>query len=151
LHHRFFDHATLEMQGPREGYFVLTNLHVAAITTLMLTGAYFLMRGAVGIHAATLGAVSMTVYAMLAETMHVSYHLNGRWQRKFAFDLAWFQFLRELHRDHHNPRSMREYNFAIGLPIWDLLLGTFRIPPNLQEESASSELDPATSHTGLPR
>lgn len=146
LHHRYFDHTHLEMNSRRDGYFVLANLHVASVAVLLMLGAYFAMRGLVGVHFASVATLAMVGYGMFAETMHVAYHMSEARQRSWPLRSRAFQYLRELHRDHHNPKAMTTYNFAIGLPIWDLICGTYRPPENTEP---TPEVIAATSHGDL--
>ena len=149
LHHRYFDHTHLEMSSRRDGYFVLSNLHIASLTALSLLGAYFAMRGLIGVHFATVATITMAAYSMAAESLHVAYHLPEHRQQQWPLKSAPFQFMRELHRDHHNPKAMTRYNFAIGLPIWDLVCGTYRPPPVEDEGEPAHEAMAAASHTGM--
>ncbi len=127
VHHRYFDHEYYELESRHDVYFVLTTANTLATSLLLLAAAYFGLGAVVGTDVAVLATITMAAYSLATELLHLAFHLPRAWLERRWFAGGWFQFLREHHLLHHDPRVMRRWNFNIVLPLMDWLLGT-RLP-----------------------
>lgn len=123
-HHAVFKHNDMTIKEPRDWYYVMMTPNKA--------GAFMFVIGAIvgiahilstGPFAAMMG-IALCAYFFLEEVLHLSFHLHSTWYG----DRVYNRILRRMakwHQVHHNTRHMREVNFNISLPVFDVLLGTF--------------------------
>ena len=92
--------------------------------------------------AATVVALSLTLYAASVETMHILFHCPGSWMRLPVMRSRGFQYLLEHHRAHHDPHLMTKWNFNIAFPLFDWAMGTMHQDPPapLPDESLESRV-----------
>lgn len=123
VHHRYFTHNAMFMQEDNNVWQTLFSVRIVffmfyiIMPTLSLllelifptnTGYYFLAFGA--------------SYYLQYEWLHLIYHSPPG---TILGDLPFIDILRKHHQVHHNQTLMREYNFNITYPIFDLILGTW--------------------------
>lgn len=124
MHHRYFDAVDTDVTSKKELYFVLTTAHANAVTTLVLAGVFFGMRGLFGADVAVIASLAFVGYAIALEALHAAFHLPERWQQFWPMRTRLIRALRRHHIAHHDPRHMNRYNFNIVVPFADVLLGT---------------------------
>jgi hypothetical protein len=121
-HHRFFTHEEMEFDSDDDFKAVL----FPPVMILFFFGgfgvpAWILLYFLASENVAWLALAMATAYYLNYEWLHFAYHCApgskvGR--------LPGIQSLRQLHRDHHDPRLMTRYNFNITYPIGDALFRT---------------------------
>lgn len=112
LHHAFFTHESMQLEGTRDFKMVL----FPPVLLIFFFGLFALPIGLLlnlvaGTNVAALFVITAMSYYLLYEWLHLGYHLGlgGR--------------LRLLHQTHHDPQRMTS-NFNITFPICDRLFGT---------------------------
>jgi hypothetical protein len=125
IHHRIYVAGDMEMRNLREFRIVLMPAY-AVLAILLVTAPPALIAWWLGFHnLAALYWMVTTLYAVLYEWMHLSYHLPDR---MLVGPLRAVRFLRQHHESHHDPELMQHWNFNITLPLWDLVMRTYRRP-----------------------
>lgn len=137
MHHVFWGlkFATREHVGEHHSMFIagdmevreLRELHAVLLAPMSLGVAYGIMlvpalvMYAVSPPIAYAWVAASAIYLVSYEILHTVYHLplQGRFARPF-------RWLRQRHERHHDPQLMQRYNFNVTVPIWDVLLGTYK-------------------------
>lgn len=130
-HHSFFLQGHMSYQSTRDWRVVLfpAFLIVAFIFGLILPPGFLLMEYLSANTAYLYGAAALSGY-LFYEVMHFSYHVpDGSWEERLFLWIPGWKAMRQTHRLHHNRDRMRERNFNITLPIFDVLLGTLYWEP----------------------
>ena len=117
LHHAFFTHQAMRLDGSRDFKMVL----FPPVLLIFFFGGFalpiaLLLQAVAGTNVAALFVITALSYYLLYEWLHLGYHLGGRAPRFIAG-------LRSHHATHHDPRQMTG-NFNITFPICDRLFGT---------------------------
>ena len=115
-HHSVFITGNMAVRSAKE-------LHAVLLAPISMFVAYGFMLIPAGIAyliyrpVAYAWVAASALYLVSYELLHLIYHLpvNGP-----------FQWLRKRHELHHDPRLMQKYNFNVTIPIWDVLLGTYK-------------------------
>lgn len=123
VHHAAFQRDAMHARDDRDWYHVMMTTRPATAFMFFiasLVGAAYMLEG--GPFAAVLG-ITLCCYFFLEEAIHLSFHMRSTW-----FCDRWYnRLLRRLaraHQTHHDTRVMRDGNFNIVLPIFDVVLGT---------------------------
>lgn len=119
LHHAFFTHEAMELEGARDFKMVL----FPPVLLIFFFGLFalpigLLLNALAGPNVAALFVITALSYYLLYEWLHLGYHFGDRAPRVLAR-------LRRHHAAHHDPRKMSSGNFNITFPICDRLFGTF--------------------------
>ena len=120
-HHALFTPGRMAIRSVKELHAVLL-----APASQLIAYAIAIVPGALlwlvrpGLGWAWISAAS--VYLVTFELLHALYHLPPRYLPLGAT----FRWLRTTHELHHDPASMQRHNFNVTVPLWDLLLGTYR-------------------------
>jgi len=122
-HHVVFRHDNMEIGDERDWYHVMMTPNKAGAFMFVIAAivgtAHMLSTGS---FAAMMG-IALCTYFFLEEVIHLSFHLRSTWQGN-----RWYnRVLRRAatwHRIHHDTRLMRDVNFNISFPVFDILLGT---------------------------
>lgn len=122
VHHRVFVESDMAIRAPRElGFVLIPSYGIAGVFALTLPLALAL--GAAGqSNLASLFVATCMAYMVLYECLHLSYHLppDSRIGRNRVVAR-----LRRHHSAHHRPSLMRQWNFNVTFPLWDLVRGTY--------------------------
>lgn len=125
-HHAIFTDDDMVIDDPRDLYHVMMTPKPAVVFMLVIGALVVSMWFYTGIPAlAAVFGITLCGYFFAEEALHMSFHLRSTWEG----GRPWNRLLRRIgehHRAHHNPRVMREQNFAIALPIFDWVFGTGR-------------------------
>lgn len=89
---------------------------VITTTPIALLTAHFL-----GLNCGWLFLLTASLYMVLYELSHLSYHLPTG---SFLGRRRLVALLREHHARHHDPRLMQKWNFNVTIPLFDWLHGT---------------------------
>jgi len=121
-HHRFFTHEEMEFDNSNDFKAVL----FPPVMILFFIGGFgvplwLLLYLLASVNVAWLAMATAIAYFLNYEWLHFAYHCapDSRIGR-----FPGIRRLRRLHRDHHNPRLMTQYNFNITYPIGDALFRT---------------------------
>jgi sterol desaturase/sphingolipid hydroxylase (fatty acid hydroxylase superfamily) len=126
-HHRFFDHHTMALEGPRDLRAVLfPPLLVVFFFGGFALPAWWLLSWAVSDNVAWLMLATGIAYYLNYEFLHLAYH---RPPQHWMARVPGVARLKWLHTVHHDPRRMAQCNFNITYPICDRLFGTLHRPP----------------------
>ncbi len=128
IHHRYFDHRTLEFEQTSEAYFVLTTAHTTGLSIGLMLVLSLAITRLLGPDVAAVACITWIVYMLALELVHLAFHLPHTLQRRWPLRGHLFQWLRMHHRLHHDPHIMTSHNFNIVFPLTDWLLGT-RLAP----------------------
>lgn len=124
-HHRFFVVDAMQFGSTDDYHAVLFPpvllLFFAAIALVL--GA--LVALVTGTEAGALFAATALAYYLGYEVLHFAYHMFGH---PACPTWRWLGYLARHHRRHHEPRRMREGNFNLVLPLFDLAFGTMLEP-----------------------
>jgi len=123
-HHKFYTSSTMEMVKPEELYYTLPSPQIIAASTTLLSGTLGLLYLVFGVQIAVIGAISLGAYGVFSEVIHVMFHFPKSWMHYPVLRSRAFQWMLRHHQLHHNPKVMTKWNFNIGLPLWDTMLGT---------------------------
>ena len=112
LHHAFFTHESMQLEGTRDFKMVL----FPPVLLIFFFGLFalpigLLLNALAGANVAALFVITAMSYYLLYEWLHLGYHLGLGGP------------LRSLHQTHHDPQRMTS-NFNITFPICDRLFGT---------------------------
>jgi hypothetical protein len=93
--------------------------------------------------------VTASLYMVLYELSHLSYHLSPE---SFIGRLALVRVLRKHHARHHDPRLMQRWNFNVTIPLFDWLYGTIATDEVVARmgASAASTATPTPTPTPTP-
>ena len=122
-HHRYFNAAHMELDGTRDFH---ATLFPAVL--LLFFGAIALGLGAVATlalpwHTAAVFVATSVAYYLAYETLHLAYHLPAdHWLAR----IPPVPFLARHHRLHHDGEGMRQCNFNLVAPLFDVVFGTLR-------------------------
>ena len=114
MHHNFFTHDAMTLEGTRDFKMVL----FPPVLLIFFFGLFALPMGLLlnfvaNANVAALFVITAMSYYLLYEWLHLAYHLGLGGP------------LRRHHQAHHDLRLMQRYNFNITFPICDRLFGTF--------------------------
>jgi Fatty acid hydroxylase superfamily len=115
-HHSVFVRGVMEVREPKE-------LHAVLLAPLSLFIAYGIMLVPAAVASllyppvAYAWVASAALYLVSYETLHTLYHLPIG---------GVLGNLRKNHEIHHDPLLMQKYNFNVTIPLWDLIMGTYR-------------------------
>lgn len=121
-HHRFFTHAAMACESPRDFKIML----FPAVLLLFFLG---LLAVPIGVllfivahpNVGWLFVATAVGYYLTYEWLHFSYHLPPD---SFVGRLRLVRVLRRHHTTHHDPALMHHHNFNITFPIFDAIMGT---------------------------
>jgi hypothetical protein len=122
-HHRFFSHALMAVDSPRDFHVTLfpawmSLFFVGLIGVPMALVTYWLF----GRDAALLFYAAIVFYYLLYEWVHLSAHMP---EDSSLGRLPLIRFARSHHGLHHDPAKMRRANFNFAFPLGDWLFGTW--------------------------
>jgi hypothetical protein len=120
-HHRYFEHDSMALEGPRDLRAVLFP-PVLVVFFFGVFGAplWWVANVAFGANVAWLVAATALGYFLNYEILHLAHHATPAWQRRLPF----LARLARRHRAHHDPTLMTQRHFNITYPIGDWLFGT---------------------------
>lgn len=122
-HHRYFNAAHMELDGTHDFH---ATLFPAVL--LLFFGAIALSLGALVAlalpwHTAAVFVATAVAYYLAYEMLHLAYHLPvDHWLAR----VPPVPFLARHHRIHHDGEGMRQCNFNLVAPLFDVVFGTLR-------------------------
>jgi hypothetical protein len=121
-HHRFFTHEAMPLESSIDFRAVLFPPSLALFFFLAFAlPAWWLLSLAASDNVGWLFVATAIAYFLNYELFHLAYHAPaGHWLTR----VPGFARLQRLHRTHHDPSLMAQWNFNITYPIGDLLFGT---------------------------
>lgn len=123
-HHAMFQFDDMNIEDPRDWYHVMMSPRPAIafmfVVTVIVASLYAL--GAVAF-APVLG-ITLSVYFFSEELLHLLFHLESTWAGRNPFTRM-LRRLANLHHVHHETKLMRDVNFNICIPLFDVLFGTY--------------------------
>jgi len=121
VHHRYFTYEDMVLEDSRDLFEILTSpRHVVSFllfSVIPVSAVLCLVAWNVGV----LFAATAIMYYLVYEWMHLASHMPGS---HWLPSLPGVRSLCHHHREHHNTRLMREYNFNIAFPLCDRVFGT---------------------------
>ncbi len=132
-HHAIYVSEDMYIREWRELRFVLLPAYgvvgLVAVTS-PITAALWLAGGP---NLAALWVVTVVLYVLTYEWLHLAYHLPAD---GFVGRLWLTRWLRRHHQRHHHPPLMQRWNFNVTLPLWDLVRGTVWRPHEAEARGA---------------
>ncbi len=121
IHHRYFTYENMVLDDPRDLREILsTPRHISGFLLMIVvpTMAFLsLMSWNIGL---LFGATSI-MYYLFYEWVHLASHMPPN---HWIPSLPVLRGLCHHHKEHHQTRLMREYNFNIAFPLFDYVFGT---------------------------
>jgi NAD(P)-dependent dehydrogenase (short-subunit alcohol dehydrogenase family)/pimeloyl-ACP methyl ester carboxylesterase len=123
-HHRFYTHDAMSGEGSRDFKSILFPWQM----TLFFIGAFAVPVAALLLQLASRNVAALFLIAAVGmllwyEWLHWSCHQPlGHWTHR----IPGVAFMRDHHAVHHDPRSMRTWNFNVTFPLLDWLCGTLK-------------------------
>lgn len=122
-HHMVYHEHTMAMREMREYKLVLIpalGVFGIVLATAPMAG---LVGAALGSNAGFLFLATASTYMVSYELLHLAYHLPEDHPIGKSPLIA---FLRKHHAKHHDPRLMQKFNFNVTVPLFDLIMGTYK-------------------------
>jgi sterol desaturase/sphingolipid hydroxylase (fatty acid hydroxylase superfamily) len=98
---------------------------VLGFVFLALPGIYFLLSSVFSANFVFLSMGMAGFYFLSYEVVHFASHLP---EDHPVIKIKFFRFMRGYHGIHHNPKLMRDYNFNIVFPFFDIIFKTYIFP-----------------------
>ena len=125
-HHSFFTHENLVFGSTRDFFIIFFPTWVVlGFVFLALPGLYFLLSPIFSGNFVFLTMGMAGVYFLSYEVVHFISHLP---KDHFLIKIGFFRYMRDYHGIHHNPTLMRDYNFNIVFPFFDIIFKTYLSP-----------------------
>ncbi|MBI4211207.1 MAG: sterol desaturase family protein [Deltaproteobacteria bacterium] len=123
-HHRLYVTDDMSMRDRRE--FRLTLIPAYGIMLIFITSSpvTLFLWFFVSPNVALFYAGTTMAYVVGYEWLHLSYHLP---QNHPVGRLKVIQRLKRHHAIHHDPQLMQQWNLNVTVPIWDWILGTYKV------------------------
>lgn len=123
IHHVFYTHNNVTLASRRDWYTMFFPAEIVlAFVLIYLPTMYFALKFIIGINATFAFLAASSMYFILYEIVHYCSHLPSN---HFLIKVPFFKLMRRHHQIHHDPSLMRQANFCIVHPLFDLLLGTY--------------------------
>lgn len=119
-HHVIFISEDMTIRNIDEIKMVMVAFRALVLLGLFLTSVYYIVKSIGYINQSHIFISTALFYIFQYEWLHLCYHLP------YIKDLPIIKRLARLHTVHHNTRYMKDWNFNVSLPLWDLILGTYR-------------------------
>ncbi len=121
-HHRFYTHEKIEWDSTKDWFIIFFPIDVIlGFIVLVLPLIYFITTPILSENGVFIIMATSCFYFISYEVMHFISHLS---EKNILMKVPFFKFMRNYHRDHHNPSLMRDYNFNIVFPFFDLIFKT---------------------------
>ncbi|RLA62928.1 MAG: hypothetical protein DRQ88_08605 [Epsilonproteobacteria bacterium] len=134
-HHRFFTDEKLVFDLTRDFFIVFfPTWIVLGFVFLVLPGIYLLLSPIFSANYVFLTMAMGSFYFLSYEVVHFASHLP---EDHFLIKIRFFKFMRDYHKIHHNPKLMRDCNFNIVFPFFDIIFNTYLSP---RKQNASSNI-----------
>ena len=132
-HHVVYTHHDMAMRGPRELALILMPAYAIVLIALFNAPIAYLAARLITPNVGYLYLATAMGFFLSYEWLHLAYHLPpshpiGR--------LRLVARLREHHRQHHDPRLMRAWNFNVTVPVFDWIHRTAWTPERAAERAA---------------
>lgn len=125
-HHQFFTHENIVYDKSRDFFIMFfPTLVILGFVFLALPGIYFLMSPFFSANYVYLTVAMSGFYFLSYEVVHFASHLP---EDHFVIKIGFFRYMRDYHKIHHNPKLMRDYNFNIVFPFFDIVFKTYLSP-----------------------
>ena len=132
-HHSFFDHENLVFDSTRDFFIIFFPTWVVlGFVLLAMPVFYFLLSPFFTANFVFLTMSMASIYFLSYEVVHFASHLPE--DHFLIKKIGFFRFMRDYHGIHHNPKLMRDYNFNIVFPLFDVIFKTY-ISPRKQNVS----------------
>ncbi|MEO8801644.1 MAG: sterol desaturase family protein [Polyangiaceae bacterium] len=120
-HHAVYHEEDMAIRSARELRLVLIPA-VGVLGIVLATVPFAFVVGLVfGSNAGWLFVVTSSLFMVVYELLHLSYHLPAD---TFIGRQPLVHWLRRHHARHHDPRLMQRWNFNVTFPVFDYLMGT---------------------------
>lgn len=123
MHHALYSADRMFLESWHELYLILMPPYAILLVVLLISPVFILIGLILSWPAAGMMLITSLLFFLLYEWTHLLYHLPYSWK---ITQLPWFKKLGQLHRYHHDPQNMRKYNFNVTIPIFDIILKTYR-------------------------
>jgi hypothetical protein len=124
-HHVIYTSANLSMRNRQEWFFILMPPY-AIVLVFLLVAPIASLAAYLGTWNSAMLVIATSMFFFLSyEWLHLIYHLrdNSPLRR-----LPLIARMREQHRRHHEPRLMKQWNFNVTVPLFDVVHGTLWSP-----------------------
>lgn len=125
MHHVIYTYDHMTMESSKELWLVLMPAYAIGLVFVMVLPLAYLVGLVFGQNPALLMIIASMAFFLSYEWLHMAYHLP---ENSFLGRRPLIRRLRELHRRHHEPRLMKQWNFNVTLPVFDWILGTLWSP-----------------------
>lgn len=124
-HHVVFTYDDMELRSWRELQLILMPAYAVVIVFLLDVPIALAVSHFVSRNAGLLSLATAMTFFVVYEWLHCAYHLPKSNPLGGSPLIA---RLRELHRRHHDPRLMKNWNFNVTVPVFDWIYGTVWSP-----------------------
>ena len=122
MHHQFYTSDCVVYEEPKDFYILFfPPWTILAFAGLVLPSMYFVAIQFLPMNITWLVLFGSTFYFFLYETIHYCCHLP---ESHVLLKFPPLKFMWNHHRLHHDPKLMRDYNFNIVFPLFDIVFGT---------------------------
>jgi len=129
-HHVVYTYDDMAMRSPRERWLVLMPSYGVVLVALINTPLTWLVATLFTPNAGFVYLATGMLFFLTYEWLHLSYHLP---KTSFIGRSPIIARLRELHRRHHDPRLMKQWNFNVTIPVFDWIYRTNWSPERERE------------------
>lgn len=120
-HHVVFTDKIMGLRNDRELFYVLFPPWFLPLILVMNLPIALLLSLMGSVNLGLLFYASALAYYLVYEWFHFLHHVPPEtWLGR----RAWVGWLRQLHKDHHDPARMEKGNFNVSFPLWDWILGS---------------------------
>jgi len=134
-HHGFFNHENLVFESTRDFYIMFfPTWIVLGFVFLVLPLIFFILSPIFSSNYVFLTVGMGSFYFLSYEVVHFISHLP---EDHPLIKIPFFRFMRDYHGIHHNPKLMRDYNFNIVFPFFDIIFKTYLSP---RKQNVSSHI-----------
>ncbi len=123
-HHIIYTNEQMAMLEKKELYFIMLPPYAILLVFCLVTPLAFgigMIFG--GLNVACLIMITSMLFFLFYEWLHLAYHQPAN---SFFGKNRLIGKLRRLHRRHHDPKLMKNWNFNVTIPVFDWILGTYR-------------------------
>jgi len=119
-HHVLFSHKEMIMKESWENYYVMMPPYAIILMLCFMSPVVLGFGVLFGTNIACILLITGMLSFLTYEWMHWIYHQS--WAQNYKA----IRYLMQFHKTHHNPSNMNKYNFNVVLPVFDLILKTFK-------------------------
>lgn len=129
-HHVVYTYDDMAMRSPRELWLILMPSYAVVLVALINAPLTFIVAKLFSTNVGFVYLATSMIFFLGYEWLHLSYHLP---KTSFIGKSPIIARLRELHRRHHDPRLMKQWNFNVTFPLFDWIYRTNWSPERERE------------------